>query len=174
MGCNICNAGRIGYKWDHDLKIGSKKPRDAAVHFHMELDEVLDHMSSHIMTAPSCEEIELEKLISDPEYLLKQAAKIILQVQDWITIVREIDDISINEISQGAKLIKEFRDTLKFIAELQGKLNKGDTYHQQFVQIEGNFNMLITAITGGMLCDDCQERVLKQLEETKLLEGKIK
>jgi hypothetical protein len=167
MGCKICNGGRIGYKWDRDLRLGTKKPREAALQFKMELDEVLEHLESHMMKVPPAEDVELERIITDPEYLLQKSAKILLQIEDWITIVREVDNISIQEISQGAKLLKEYRDTLKFVAELQGKLNKGDTYHQQFVQIQGDYNQFTSNVL-ETVCPDCQAKLLKKMNTLQL------
>jgi hypothetical protein len=105
-------------------------------------------------------------MVNDPQYLLKKAAKIVMRLDDWTDFLTETEDLSPQSISQSAKLVKETRETLKFIAELQGKFNKGDTYHQQFVQIQGDYNQFTNNVL-ETVCPSCQKKLLSTMKLLK-------
>jgi len=169
MGCNICNTPHTGKQWDTELKLGTKQPRDAALFFNMTIDEVLEHLETHVMPEIS-ESSELELMVNDPQYLLKKAAKIVMRLDDWTDFLTETEDLSPQSISQSAKLVKETRETLKFIAELQGKFNKGDTYHQQFVQIQGDYNQFTNNVLASV-CPSCRKKLAALNDNKELING---
>ena len=167
MGCNICNTPHSGKQWDTELKLGTKQPRDAALFFNMTIDEVLEHLETHVM--PESNEVsEFELMINDPQYILKEAAKIVIRLRDWIDFLTETEDLSPQSISQSAKLVKETRETLKFIAELQGKFNKGNTYQQQFIQIQGDYNQFTQSVLEVVSkYPNCQKELLSTMKLLK-------
>lgn len=169
MGCNICNCGDIGVKWTKELRMGSKSLRAAGIEFTMTPDEVFDHVKNHVL--PENDSTSLVSLLDDPNFFYNELLTLFRNLKDWLTFTMETERWDKSNMDMGIKLIREIRETLKFIAELQGKLNKGDTYHQQFLQIQGDLNLLMGTVLNKM-CPTCQQEVLNDPNITKLLELK--
>jgi sarcosine oxidase delta subunit len=167
MGCNICNAGKVGLKWTRELNIGNKSLRVAALEFNMTIDEVMEHLNSHHMEDTE-ETIDVMELVKNPAFFYRELWTLIVNLKEWLEVTRETGDLDRNNIELGLKLLREIRETLKLIAELDGKLNKGDTYQIQYNQIQGDFNVLISTVLGEV-CDECQGKVLKAMEGATLL-----
>lgn len=71
-------------------------------------------------------------------------------------------------MNTGVKLMKETRETLKLVAELQGKLSKGsNTYQNQYIQIQGDFQMFTSSVLENA-CPSCQQKLLTVMKEKQL------
>ncbi len=167
MGCNICNVGTIGSKWTRELKLGSKSLRAAALEFNMTIEEVMEHVKHHEMEDK--EENKLVSLLDDPDFFYNELLLLFRNLKEWLTFTMESERLDKANMELGMKLIREIRETLKFVAELQGKLNKGDTYYQQYIQIQGDLNVLLSAVLNDM-CPECQDRVMMNPKVVKMLE----
>lgn len=165
MGCNICNSGQYGAKWTAELNLGTKKVSTAAIEFNMSIEDVLTHINDHKMET---ENVNLEELLNDPNFFYRELLMLHVRLKDWMAFMMETEEFGVANIDRGIKLIKEIRETLKLLAELQGKLNKGDTYHQQFIQIKGDMQMFTTSVIENV-CPDCQSKILDVIDARKSL-----
>lgn len=168
IGCNICNSDpEICAKWTKDLTLKKKRIQDACIEFKMDPLDVIDHLDKHAI--PVVDEVDEEpdiiKLMESPEFLYKELYGLFTSVKSWLEFTMENERLDRTSIDMGIKLTREIRDTLKFIAELQGKLNKGDTYQIQYNQIHGDFNSLVGVILNE-LDDVNQLKVLKAIEKS--------
>ena len=169
--CKMCGS-EVGVEWSQKLQRGEVRPMDAALHFNMTISDVNEHMINHDITVAVVERKKFSEKIQDPNYLLDKVEMVLNRLETTLDNGIDLeDDLDAGTIKLTALLTKEIRETLKLVFELQGKFKHGDIYHQQFIKIEGNYNLLISAITGGMLCEECQEKMLNKLETTKLIES---
>ncbi|MFA5760196.1 MAG: hypothetical protein WC877_00275 [Dehalococcoidales bacterium] len=169
MGCNLCNAGQYGAKWSAELKLGTKKVSTAAVEFNMSIEDVLDHINHHEVPT---ENVNLEELLNDPNFFYRELLMLHVRLKDWMAFMMETEEFGVSNIDRGIKLIKEIRETLKLLAELQGKLNKGDTYNQQFIQIQTDLRSIRNAVL-EVACPHCQPLIMQAMKDQKALpEGK--
>jgi hypothetical protein len=166
MGCNICNSGKIGIKWTKDLNSDKRKIQEACIEFSMRPDEVIEHLKSHAIL----EEVEksVTELINDPEFFYKELYSLFTAMKSWLEFTMEAERIDRSTIEVGLRLIREIRETLKLIAELQGKITKGSTYQNQYIQIQGDLNMLVGTVLNEV-CNDCQKKILKVIDNTPRL-----
>lgn len=167
MGCNLCNSGSIGVKWTRDLKIGSKSLRAAALEFNMTIEEVMEHMQTHVMEEPE-PETDIMTLLEDPKFINRKILSIALNIEDWAKYVQETEKLDKNTMEFCLKLFKELRELYKLQAELEGKLKRGDTYQQQFIQIQGDMNMLVGTVLSEM-CPACQMKIVQNQSIMKYL-----
>lgn len=172
MGCNICNSGKYGAKWTAELKMGTKKVSAAAVEFNMTVEDVLTHINDH--SVPE-EDVNLEELLNDPNFYYRELLMLHVRLKDWMSFMMETEEFGTANIDRGIKLIKEVRETLKLLAELQGKLNKGTTttYNQQIVVVQDEIKALRTGVL-ERCCPECQMELLNMFSErtqTKLGDG---
>ena len=167
MGCNLCNSGSIGAKWTRDLKIGSKSLRAAALEFNMTIEEVMEHMQTHVMEEP-VPETDIMSLLEDPKFINRKILSIALNIEDWAKFVQETEKLDKNTMEFCLKLFKELRELYKLQAELEGKLKRGDTYQMQFVQIQGDMNMLVGTVLSET-CPACQQKIVQNQNIMKYL-----
>lgn len=165
MGCNLCNSGQYGARWTAELKLGTKKVSSAAVEFNMSIEDVLDHINNH--DTPT-ENVNLCELLEDPQFFYRELLMLHVRLKDWMAFMMETEEFGVANIDRGIKLIKEIRETLKLLAELQGKLNKGDTYHQQFIQIQGDMKIFRNSVL-ELVCPDCRKEILRAMQERRAL-----
>lgn len=158
MGCNLCNSGSIGAKWSRDLKIGSKSLRAAALEFNMTIEEVMEHTQKH--TLPEEEKTkDIVDVLDDPKFIHRRVLMLTVNIEDWLTYVQETEKLDKNTMEFCLKLSKELRELYKLIADLEGKLQRGNTYQTQFLQIQGDMNMLVGAVLSDM-CPKCQMKLV--------------
>lgn len=169
MGCNICNGNKRGILWTKDLQSGKKKVHEACIEFSMTPEEVYQHMTSHaILDIDQIPEDDITRILDDPAFFYKELYELFTTMKDWLHFTMEVERLDRTTIDTGLRLMKEIRETLKLIAELQGKIKKGNTYQIQYNQIQGDFNVLIGTVLSNA-CDDCQKTILKAIEQNKQL-----
>jgi len=83
-----------------------------------------------------------------------------MNIEEWLNLTMESDKLDRATMDFGLKLSREMRETLKLVAELEGKLKRGDTYQQQFLQIQGDMNMLVGTVLSDM-CPACQMKLIQ-------------
>lgn len=167
MGCNICNSpAAINVAWTKDLNMRKKRIQDACVEFRMTPKQVIEHLETHAIPEVEPEkEIDIIEIMESPEFLYKELYSLFTSVKSWLEFTMENERLDRTTIDMGIKLTREIRDTLKFIAELQGKINKGNVYQVQYNQIHGDFNALIGVIL-NVLDNENQQKILKVIETT--------
>jgi hypothetical protein len=163
MVCKVCKSP-IGLEWTQKLQNGEILPVDMALQFDISISKVNEHMlnidGSHNMDTAIERRAKFSELIQDPDYLLDEIHYMMNRIHHWLESLDETDPDSVT-IKQGTTLIKELRETVKLVYELQGKFNKGDTYHQQFIQIQGDYNQFTNAVLEANLCPGCTDKILK-------------
>ena len=170
MSCNICNSGKKGIRWTKDLNDGKVKVQDACIEFAMNPEEVYEHLSTHEMLDIADAKIDITSIIDDPTFFYRELYDLFSTMKDWLNFTMEVERLDRTTIQTGLNLIKEIRETLKLIAELQGKISKGNTYQIQYNQIHGDFNTLIGVVL-SIACEKCQREILKAMDDKKLLSG---
>jgi len=160
--CKICNSP-IGLEWTQMVQRGEKDRLDMADEFGVPLMLVDEHLLNHQMEHAIEKRKKFSEMVKDPDYLYDELHYIINRLKHWLDSLDE-DAPDLQTIKQGATLIKEFRETIKFIADLEGKFNRGDTYHQQFIQIQGDYNQF-TGMVLDIVCPSCQQKIMKRINE---------
>jgi hypothetical protein len=164
--CNLCNSP-LCIEWTKKLQEGKATKAETALKFKMTIAEIDDHISNHDITTAIIPHVKFSEKIQDPDYLLDKVESILDRIEVWLDLnVDDGDDPDPRTIDRGTKLIKEMRETIKLVYELQGKFNKGDTYHQQYIQIQGNYNSFVNMALEQM-CPNCSQKVLKMMEENE-------
>lgn len=170
MGCNICNAGgQRAINWTRDLNANKRSIQEACIEFSMTPEEVYEHMSSHVIPE-LVNNVDVESVLNDPAFFYRELYDLFTTMRDWLSFTMETERLDRTTIDTGLKLIKEIRETLKLIAELQGKIKKGNTYQIQYNQIQGEFNVLMGTVLSHA-CDKCQLEIMNAIENNKQLTG---
>ena len=171
MGCNICNSDKKGIQWTKDLQNGKRKIHEACIEFSMTPDEVTDHMlNHHMLDLDQNDVVDINAILDDPTFFYKELYELFTTMKDWLNFTMEVERLDRTTIDTGLRLMKEIRETLKLIAELQGKIKKGNTYQIQYNQIHGDFNALLNTVL-SCLDEANQLKILKAVEDNKLLSG---
>jgi hypothetical protein len=175
--CPICRSGAIGMKFTRDFHTRPEiHARDLAVHFNMTEAEVMDHLNSHeLVVSIETNEVTgaLRKRVNSPDFYLDELSTLYTAMRDcfsWVT--RDGEEYDVIKIDQMTKLNDAILKTITKMAELQGRLKgPGDANNKTINnKIEGDMTILIDTISGGVLCDRCQEKVDRRLQKMKLLE----
>lgn len=168
MACKICDDKKEGLEWTKNLISGKVRPIDVALHYGMDINEVIDHKENHDINTALVHVQKFSEKIQDPDYLYDKVGDIINRIEKWIDLTIDMNDDDPRTIDRGTKLIKEMRETLKLVFELEGKFNKGDTYHQQFIQIQGDYNQF-TGMVLDTACPSCQKKIMEKIHNLKRL-----
>jgi len=170
--CPICKSGAFGIKFTRDFHTRPDvHARDLAVHFNMTEEEVMDHINNHelVVSIQQTPNGDLKKRVSSPDFYLDELGTLYGAIRDCFECInQDQDNYDSVKIQQLTTLNKELRETLKVMAELQGRL-KGPGDAQKVTKIEGNLTILYSVIEGGVLCPVCQEKVMKKLEKVEHL-----
>ena len=158
--CPICSAGSEGFFITENYLHGRVSFKQLCDLFNVSKQQALEHVHHHhpdgYTNAPSD---DLQQIINyrNKFYL------ILLDLEMWINKVKNSNEATYKTISALTSLIKEYRQILTTLAELDGKINK----NQVVVELQ-NYNQkldeLVTIIVEE-LCDDCKTRVMGKLEQ---------
>jgi len=156
IGCPICNSSQCR-EWTTDLFLGRRNLRDAANFFNISPQEVYEHLMKHkVPDAPvEVEEHDLAYYVGELGFLTK-SMKDILNTQ-----LQKVIDLS--DVRAIMAVMKELRETLKLLAELEGRLQ------QQKVEInvdvtQQKLDELYEAVVESNMCDRCKMVILNVLE----------
>lgn len=165
--CKLCDAGEMSNKWIKDMLVGKKSPQTVANQFGVTVEEVMDHAYNH----EQCEVgNEMDALTF--EQFLDTMKMQLNKINNWFKIVIDTDEPTTENVAMAVKLIKEIRDTLRVIAEIEGKLAaKGDTTQitVQIAAVQKNYKQLTNLILKEV-CPACQEKLILKMEAENLLE----
>ena len=167
--CPICRDGAIGMKFTRDFH---NRPgvhaRDIAAHYGMTEEEVMDHIQCHelVITVQADENGDLKKKISSPDFYLDELGTLYMAVRDCFESVNNdhdhIDNIKIDQI---IRLSKSVVDIISKMAEIQGRINGPVDIQNHITNIEGDMGIMMDILSGGVLCDECTEKVTERLEK---------
>jgi hypothetical protein len=161
--CNMCEAGIIGR--NATKKVMMNMPgalEEAVVMFHMTPLEVQEHCTTHEITID-----EDEGIYQSNDFYMDRMLKMIKRLDSWMKYL-ESHATDRESIVLGLKLIKETRETVKDLAEFQGRLDRRGNVNIQIETLNAQYNQLQTVIMQE-LCPQCQETVIKLLstQQTK-------
>ena len=158
--CPMCDAGQFGNMWTKMVFMGEKSLEDAAKMFNMEPADVMEHVNDHeirkIVTEEGDEEYEsddfyLSKLLSTMKYLMA-----------WVEFVGKGETVDKSAVDMLTKLTKESRETVKTIAEFQGRRDTVTTK----VQID-SMETKVLNLTNVLLqeaCPTCKAKMMEVLQ----------
>ena len=156
--CELCKAGNYGAAKTKDCILGKVSPLQIAMQFPpMTEADVMEHMNKHQLVIN-----ESTGEYSSPDYYLNKLAKLMKQLDDWMTYAVQMNP-SPENIKLGLSVVKETRGTLDQLAEMQGRKDSGRNVN---VQIE-NMNMRYQQLTNVILqevCGECRNRIIKSLD----------
>lgn len=159
--CPMCVEKRDGAKWTRDILMGLVTPKDAAVHFGMDVEQVTDHVNDHVFMTND------ERLIYESkDFYVRELAKIYNMLQDWLKYVIGADYITKQDLDMGIKLSREVRETVVKLAEFQGRLDKTAGTTEKVLKMEKQYIMLTSKIVAGV-CPECQQIVLEAIQDLK-------
>lgn len=167
MGCNICNAGQYGARWTAELKLGTKKVSNAAVEFNMSIEDVLTHINEHNMPT---EMVDVVDLLKDPDFIKREVIVMHIRLKEWLEFMMEQEEFGVHNMDRGLKLMKENRETLKLLGDLEGKFNTSNIFQEKYVKSQDEIKMLTNAIM-EMSCPECKKKLIGKIKEQKLLKS---
>jgi hypothetical protein len=135
-------------------------------------EEVMDHINNHelVVSIQQTPSGDLKKRVSSPDFYLDELGTLYGAIRDCFEhINQDQDNYDSVKIQQLTTLNKELRETLKVMAELQGRLKGPGDAQTKVTKIEGNLNILYGILEGGVLCSHCEEKVMKKLEKVEHL-----
>lgn len=156
--CPICDARAIGRTWTRNIIMGNQTVGEAALFFNMDINAVNDHVNNHEIV----ENAETGQLTS-PDMVMNELLRIFNNVRDWTDVVTRDGRLDRNTIDLCVKLSKEARETIKTIAELQGRFSETNST-QQITLIKNNYMMLTEVIVKGV-CDKCRGKIVEVLDK---------
>jgi hypothetical protein len=163
--CNMCEAGILGR--NATKKVMMNVPgalEEAVVMFHMTPLEVQEHCTNHEIQID-----EDEGIYHSNDFYMDRMLKMIKRLDAWMKYL-ESHATDRESITLGLKLIKETRETVKDLAEFQGRLDRRGNVNVQIETLNAQYNQLQMVIEKE-LCPVCQETVIKLLstQQTKKL-----
>ena len=171
--CPICKSGAFGIKFTRDFHTRPDvHARDLAVHFNMTEEEVMDHINTHelVVSIQQTPTGDLRKKVSSPDFYLDELGTLYGAIRDCFEYInQDQDSYDSVKIQQLTTLNKELRETLKVMAELQGRLKGPGDAQNKVLKVEGNLNVITDLLSGGILCPHCEEKVMKKLEKVEHL-----
>lgn len=133
----------------------------------MNVEDVLDHLNSHeirISVKTDDKTGETRRDLSSPDFLINEILTLYEVMKDAferVTADREYDSIRIDQMT---RLHKELITGITKLAELQGRLKGPGDAETKVLQVQGDLNLIMDAISGGGLCPVCEAKLMKKLE----------
>jgi hypothetical protein len=167
MGCNLCNAGNYGARWTAELNLGTKKVSNAAIEFNMTVEEVLTHINEH---ESKTETVDVIELLNDPDFIKREVIMMHIRLKEWLAFMMEAEEFGTHNMDRGMKLLKETRETLKLLAELEGKFSRGNQFQVKYIEAQNDLRMVTSAIVENA-CPHCRSLLIGKIKEQKALLG---
>lgn len=162
-GCLLCKAGYIGGAATRAILTGRKSPFEIAAQYGMDVEDVMEHVNKH--------EIVLKQdsvgRYQSPDWYLNEMLGLFNVLRDWIDyLMEQPKDLDSRKISSLTTLTKEIRAVIVELANLQGRIQKGEI-HVDKMQV--NNIAILTDVLLEEVCDECRPRVIEALEKRKRL-----
>jgi hypothetical protein len=159
--CPMCRAGIIGRNATKEITLGVPGSLEKAVmFFKMTPLEVQEHCTNHEIMVD-----EEEGKYESNDFYMDRLLKVLKRLDAWVKYL-DAKSLDRESISLGLKLMKETRETMKDLAEFQGRLDRRGNVSIQIDTLNAQYNELQQVILQG-LCPECQEMVIKQLSMPK-------
>lgn len=98
----------------------------------------------------------------NPDYVRLKMVKFADILELWLDGMIVSNQIDRATMDMALRLIKEIRENLKVMAEIDGKLNKADP-KLQIINIKNDYKRLTNVLMMD-LCDNCRPKALKAIE----------
>jgi len=160
--CKICQKGAEGDYWTAQFHLNKISIKDLCDYFSITRQEAWEHVNKHSPqpTTPFILDESSEEAKEFDYYMkLKRVAK---ALEKWINYLASQDVPTKDTVSQLSSLVKEYRHILMNLAEIEGKVQKGQVV-VELKQYNEKLDEMITLIVEE-LCDDCRVKVLGKLE----------
>ena len=166
--CKICDSGLLGYIWTVDVKNKKRTIKEMCDFFNVSRQEAWEHLNKHQMDPPETpyqmdsKETEVEGMDeSTIDYYLK-FKKMIKHLESWIEYIMKHNNPDRHTVGALSSLVKEYRQALMNLAEIEGKIQRG----QVVVELQQYNNKLdeIVELIIEELCDECKVKTLEKLE----------
>lgn len=155
--CPMCEAGIIGRNATKAIIFGTPGALESAVvQFKMTPLEVQEHCTNHEIKVD-----EEEGIYESKDMFMDKLLKLLKRLDNWMKYL-ENHATDRETITLGLKLVKETRETMKDLAEFQGRLDRRGNVNVQIDTLNMQYNQLQNVILKG-LCPECQETVIKLL-----------
>lgn len=101
------------------------------------------------------------------EYIYNKVTRMVTRVEDYFHLI-EISDMEHGSgVRNLTSLSKELRESLKLLIELESKVG-GQRQDKEFAKVCEKYERLKNILMEEA-CDECMDRVMKRLEQEKLL-----
>jgi len=161
--CPLCKVGYIGGAATRAILTGRKSPYEIAAQYGMDIEDVMEHVNKH--------EIVLKQDSADryrsPDWYLNEMLGLFNILRDWVDyLMEQPKDLDPKKISSLTTLTKEIRAVIVELANLQGRIQKGEIYVDK---MQVNNIAMLTDVLLEEVCDECRPKVIKALENRKKL-----
>lgn len=159
--CPLCRDQARGTSWVRLILNNQRTVYECAAFYRVTEKYVEEHIYEHFNT-------ELDVTPDDPDYVKKKMLKFITVIELWFDNMVTTSGVNIDRatIEMGLKMIREIRDSLKVVGEIDGKLNRTDPAIQ-IINMKNDLKQLTNVIMMDM-CPDCQTKALKAMEQLQL------
>ena len=127
--------------------------------FNVTKEEAEEHLRSHDMSEFAI--VDDDKRDSAIDYYNKFKT-ILDHLEKWINVVVSSGKYDKSAVLNLTTLVKEYRQALMNLAELEGKIQRGQTI-VQIQQYNQKLDELVEIVLNEV-CDRCRERILARLE----------
>jgi len=153
--CPMCRDPIRSMSWVRLILNHQRTPFEAAEDMGMKPEDVNNHIYHHVdhETIPSPD---------NPDYLRYKMNKFANIIELWfddMVVQRTLDRAT---MEMALKLVKEIRENLKVIGEMDGQLNRVDP-KVQIINITNDFKKLTNVIMMDA-CDECRPKMLAAVE----------
>lgn len=153
--CALCDLGpELSESYRHRLIFGDLDPGTVARTFNMSVADVMRHAYDH------GKPIDAKTLGFD--YYDQRLRAIFRKFDEWTTTILEESTPSERTVGMVTKLVKELREILRMMGELDGKV--GDTKYKQQAQEAQERLHKITDIILREACPSCKQKLMRALE----------
>ena len=161
--CVLCRDKTASMAWAKLITRGIRTPIECAAYYGISPEDVNDHLNNHIMYKNE------EGRMDSPDYVVSKVLKIVEAMDEFFDEMR-IQDTTIDRSTMDLilRLSKELRESLKLLADLQGRL--GNSNETRVIEITNNYKMLTQVIMTEM-CGDCQMKVIDAMDRLQLTSG---
>jgi hypothetical protein len=155
--CKVCNSV-IGADFTRDILLGIRTLEDMCNNYNITMQEAMEHVDKHVVSKD-----ENGNLTSEDMYLGKLTF-MVNTLGGWIEKVINKEEVSRNTVIMLTSLMKEQRQTLEMLAQMQGRaINTSGA--KQTKNSEARV-MMLTQVIIQKVCPQCQRVIIDILDET--------
>ena len=153
--CPLCRDPVTSASWERLILNYHRTAFDCADALGMTPEAVNEHIYHHCSHESALHH-------DNPDYVRLKMVKFADILELWLDGMIVDTKIERSTMDMAIRLIKEIRENLKVMAEIDGKLNKSDP-KLQIINITNDFKRLTNVLMMD-LCDECRPKALKAIE----------